>query len=288
MKATAELALHAARDVATRLGIDPRNARVIKDSNNTIVHLVSADLVAKVGTTALRPNGLTTLGRELRIGRYLAERGAPIAPPAEGVSSGPHLHGEVVVTLWRYIEPAGGTEISDVGLGSMLRRFHDAFADYPGDLPSFIDNLDRAAIALQDAERTPALMNPDRSFLLDVAATLRENLQDRRLPRHALHGDPHLDGNVLFGKEGPLLVDFEGACLGPYEWDLSALGRAAGAYRDIDRELLADLCRMRSLTVSTWCWMQYGRAAEVDEAAHVHLGLLRETVDSPPGPVNPN
>jgi hypothetical protein len=28
--------------------------------------------------------------------------------------------------------------------------------------------------------------------------------------------------------------------------------------------------------VSTWCWMQYGRAPEVTEAAHVHLRLLRE------------
>ncbi len=275
-------AVGAAIEVARGLGIDADDARLIKDSNNTIVHLARPGVVAKVGTTTLRHDVLTTLEQELRIGRYLAERGAPTARPAANVSPGPHLHDDVVVTLWRYVEPAPEVEITDADLGDMLRRFHKAFADYPHELPGFMDNLLRAEAAIEDREATAALEEPDRSFLLVVARELRERLQDRPLPAHPLHGDPHLDGNVLIAEDGPLLVDFEGACRGPYEWDVSALERAAVGYRDIDRELLSVLSRMRSLTVATWCWMQYGRAREVDEAAHVHLDLLRQSSSGQP------
>ena len=144
-------------------------------------------------------------------------------------------------------------------------------------MPDFTDNLSRARSALEDVDRTPRLPEGDRVFLLEVAARLGNELTAFDLPRHPLHGDPHLDGNVLLSNSGPLLVDFEGACVGPYEWDLTAMGRAHVAYPDADAALLALFSRMRSLTVSAWCWMQCGRAPEVDEAAHVHLEILRGT-----------
>jgi hypothetical protein len=77
-----------------------------------------------------------------------------------------------------------------------------------------------------------------------------------------------------------LLIDLEAACIGPYEWDLTALEAARPMYSKLDDELLAVLSQMRSLCVSTWCWAQYGRAPEVDEGAHVHLRLLRDSASN--------
>ena len=215
------------------------------------------------------------LARELAVGDYLAENGAPIAPPARDVAAGPHLENNVVVTLWTYFEPSHDKGLSDSSLGEMLSRFHRAFADYPGELPDFTENLGHAKRALEDHARTPRLSDEDRGFLFQVATEIETALEGSDLERHPIHGDPHLDGNILQSERGPLLIDFEAACLGPYEWDLTALPRASAAYPRPEPKLLALLSRMRSLTVSTWCWMQYGRTPEVDEAAHVHLALLR-------------
>jgi aminoglycoside phosphotransferase (APT) family kinase protein len=52
-----------------------------------------------------------------------------------------------------------------------------------------------------------------------------------------VHGDAH-SGNVIVGPEGPVLCDFDSACVGPPEWDLTPLavgrerfGDPAGRYR---------------------------------------------------------
>jgi hypothetical protein len=104
--------------------------------------------------------------------------------------------------------------------------------------------------------------------LLDVATPV-----DQRL-----HGAPHL-GNLLQTSEGALWTDFETACRGPVEWDLSGFpGRADEAFPKMDDGLLETLRLVRSLTVSTKCWAQFGRAAEVDEAAHFHLRMLHERI----------
>ncbi|MFN2527065.1 MAG: phosphotransferase enzyme family protein [Actinomycetota bacterium] len=268
-------AARAALAVAKRLGIETDGARVIKDSNNTIVHLLATSVVAKVGTSTLRPDIRAVLERELDIGLHLAERAAPIAPPVSHVSPGPHLERGTVITLWQYT-PSADSPVSTEQLGQMLTSFHRAFADYPEPLPDFTANLERARMGLEHTKLTSALSPSDRAFLLDMAADLEETLKNADIPRHPLHGDPHEDGNILPSNNGPLLIDFEAACVGPYEWDLTSLERAVDAYPLANRNLVMLLSRMRSVVVSASCWMQYGRAPEVDEAAHVHLNFLRE------------
>jgi hypothetical protein len=48
------LAIEAALGVAGELGIRAEGVRILKDSNNTIVKLVPAPIVAKVGTSHFR------------------------------------------------------------------------------------------------------------------------------------------------------------------------------------------------------------------------------------------
>src|SRR5438093_9400089 len=98
------LATEAALGVAQELGIDARRPRILKDSNNTIVHLAPAPVVAKVGTSRFRDAKLESLDRELAVATYLAERGSPTVRPASDVDPGPHVQGDVTLTLWRYVE----------------------------------------------------------------------------------------------------------------------------------------------------------------------------------------
>ena len=77
-------------------------------------------------------------------------------------------------------------------------------------------------------------------------------------------------------QDGVRWFDFESVCRGPLEWDLSALpDRALGAFSDADRDLLANLRRLRSVCVAVWCSVQPDRAPEVAEAADFHLRALR-------------
>ena len=53
--------------IARTLGSNPVRPRIIKDSNNTIVHLAPSPIVAKVGTSHFRDAKLQSLERELAV-----------------------------------------------------------------------------------------------------------------------------------------------------------------------------------------------------------------------------
>ena len=99
-------------------------------------------------------------------------------------------------------------------------------------------------------------------------------LEGRSVPCRPLHGDPHR-GNLLVTAAGSLWIDFESACLGPVEWDLSALsGDATDAWSRVDPDLLDLLRRARSLRTVVWCRTRAGSGPEVQRAAATHLELL--------------
>jgi hypothetical protein len=96
------LAIQAAVGVADALGVVARRPTILKDSNNTIVHLAPAPIVAKVGTSHFGDAKLESLERELAVAAHLAEREAPAIAPARDVAPGPYRWGNLTLTLWRY------------------------------------------------------------------------------------------------------------------------------------------------------------------------------------------
>jgi len=269
-------AIEAASAVARRLAIECSHPTILKDANNTIVHLAPAPVVAKVGTTTIRQQALALLERELSIGLHLASRQAPIAPPTSSVPPGPHSHGATVLTLWELRDHDPDPNFEPALLAAALKRFHEAFAGYPGELPAFTGQVEEAGSVLSDPSRTPTLPQDDREFLQVVQRRMLDSLGAFDFPAQPLHGEPHLDGNILRTAEGPVFVDFEAACIGPKEWDLTSLGgEVASFYPPSDSALLKILNLTRSLCVATWCWMQPERAPEVEEAAYFHLSRLR-------------
>jgi Phosphotransferase enzyme family len=268
------LALEAARIVAARLGVVVDQPSILADSNNTIVWLAPASVVAKVGTSHFRDAELESLTRELAVASYLAGRGAPVVAPADFVDPGPHRWRKLAVTLWQHIPSSETSSVEPQEVAAVLSSVHEALSGYREPLPRFDVELADARRLLQP-RRSPALSLPDRRFLLGVVDELEATLSRRVGELRPLHGSPHA-GNWIRTREGSRLLDFETACLGPREWDLAALDDTALAlFDEVDIGLVTLLRRMRSVCVAAKCWVEPNRAPEVQSAAHVHLRLLR-------------
>lgn len=259
-------ALLAARAIAARHGLRSAGPRLLSDCNNTIVCLDPWSVVAKVADTSHRPAAAARLRRELDVALYLARAGAPVGEPSLELPVRAHRHGSLVVTFWRYHTHDPGASIDPDAASRALHEVHRALESYPGRLPSFPLLPDPRRLCGDDAER---------ESLLAEYAWLAAALEGRAWRRRPLHGDPH-GGNFLSTRTGCLWIDFESACLGPQEWDLSALpGGDLGSRPDVDCELLAVLRRVRTLRTVAWCRTRAGSWPEVERAAAAHIALVR-------------
>lgn len=268
-----ERALAAVEEVAHRLGLNPTGVVVIAESNNTVVRLPLEELVAKVSTSVFEGRGRSALEREVRLGRRLADRGVPVAPPAHDGLAGPHRESGSTITLWRYVASSRPPDDGDRLLGQGLRGFHAALADVAYELPRLTHKIDLAHRLLQDPAATPSLTLADR----DLAGRAHARLQclvhslDNRT---ALHGEPH-DGNIVWTAAGPVLIDFEAACQGPLEWDLSFLPVGAlGVFPGRDDDTIAKLRAGVSYCVAAWCLADPDPTPGVAEAARIHWNAL--------------
>ena len=272
----AQHACGAARAVARRHGIDVPEPRVLGVWNNTIVHLAPQPLVAKVSSLTRRPAGAAALRTELEIALHLQRAGAPTIAPSPQVPAEVYRHGDSVLTFWRYRVHDPAAYLHPAAASRALDAVHRALDTYRGALPSFMSRqVRRAGRLLADSEALPALPAPDRAYLAAEHARLTAALARRKLDYRALHGDPHR-GNFLAGPGGCVMIDFESACSGPVEWDLSALPEAAADLHAADAELVGTLRRLRSVCVATWCWAHRGQTPEIDRAARRHMDRLRQ------------
>ena len=268
------LAMRAAAAVARRHGLRVSAPRILSDCNNTIVHLAPLHLVAKVCHKTGRPAGPAALGRELEIAQHLHRSGAPIVPLSAELPAKVHMFGTQALTFWQYRERDLGAALDSAAVGRSLLAVHAALATYRGPLPTFIDRqVKRAGRLLAEPTALSGLGPSDRDFLADEHRRLTGVLIGRDLSPRVLHGDPH-PGNFLVSRCRHLLIDFESACLGPLEWDLSALPDGASTFPH-DPHLLALLRRLRRLCAAVWCMTQAYRSPELARSAGLHLAVLR-------------
>lgn len=260
-------ALAAAGEAAAAHGLGGLEPRILSDWNDTIVRLEPEPLVARVATSPFRADPEAELEREVATARAVVERGGPALPPATGLPAGPHRAHGLPLTFWPYVDAAAG-DPSPAELAASLRALHEAL---PARLPPLETTLERtAALAL------PSLPEDDRRFLADALRDLRRRLDAFGLSERALHGGPHR-GNLLRTPDGLRWIDLGTACRGPLEWDMAYLPpEAVALFPEIEPAALEVASRLMSACVATWCWAQYGRAREVDDAAHFHLRRLRE------------
>ncbi|MFI5611227.1 phosphotransferase family protein [Amycolatopsis sp. NPDC051903] len=205
------------------LGLDPTAARLLRFTNNAVYALASAPVVVRiVGSTRLRHRVDTVV----RVARHFAHHDVPAIRLLEGVDQplavGPHL-----VTVWHEV-PSAGPPAGPADLAGLLRRVHAL--PPPEGLVEW-EPFDAVRARVSDAEE---LADGDREFLLERCAEVEAQLATLEFPlaKGFVHGDAY-PGNVISGRDGPVLCDFDSSCVGPPEWDLTPL--AVGRERFGDR-----------------------------------------------------
>ncbi|MEU4535244.1 aminoglycoside phosphotransferase family protein [Streptosporangium sp. NPDC023825] len=212
MNALAEEAFTVLREVCEDLGIDHRDAELLRVRSNAVFKLRS-EIVVRIATA---PNALTRLPLVLAVARWLAEQGFPAVRPADEISEQPVVHEGRVVTFWHYVPASGRPTTTE--LGEILRSLH-LLPVPPVALRRFVDPLCEVRRAV---DRSEELTSCQRVWLRDRIAELTERWSDLGVDDAPvlLHGDAWID-NLLRCTDGHVvLCDWDGVAVGPREWDL--------------------------------------------------------------------
>ncbi len=236
---------------------------LLGSSSRVVLELRPCQLIARVA----RLDALARLTVELAVAAHVASRGGPVAPPA--ASPGPYRGATIAITLWQPVTALAQLPEAAVGKAySELRRSLDSFA---GTLPDFRDEM-RAASRLAAQSNLPGVSPADAALVRATLVSSLSALSTFSWKSVALHGDPHA-GNVINTAEGPRWLDFESACMGPVEWDLSALQQCPTDIES-DRALLRTLITLRGAAVVLWCAMKPNPSLAESEAISHHLDAL--------------
>ncbi|MGI8826316.1 MAG: phosphotransferase family protein [Chloroflexota bacterium] len=268
-----ERAIEAALQVAASFGVAAHVPEILHDSNNTVIHLSPAPIVAKVRTT---PSQRRSFQSELGIGLYPADQDALAVRPSREIPPVLHMYDGLELTFWEWCPHDPGVEVDGRKAGHALRRLHDALAGYAGRLPSYTRDLEEVGSILAREETLQSLDRSDKAFLREVHETGYAPLEARTLAIQPLHGEAHL-GNLLASADGPRWIDFEAACIGPPEWDFASLpDEALDAFPNVDLELLRHLRLVHHLCVAVWCWLNPDRDPILRLHGEIHLEALRD------------
>ncbi len=278
-------ALSAIMEAARERGLPRSRPRILRDVTNVLVHLEPAPVVARVPITLARLRPATWFETEIRLARWLADAGAPVAPPTAAVDPGPAEHDGLLVTFWDYVDH-DPDRVEPEFVGRSLRELHEALAGWQETLPAF-DRLDEIRVLLESLRPSPVASEDD-------LARLRAALGRLPAPPPAdwrpIHGDSHLN-NVLWSPEGPLWTDLENACLGPIEYDLACMlwrdapgtGQAVAAYGPYDGPLAERLEPFLALFLAAWTIAVVERAPSAEALAEARRRIERATTGSTPG-----
>lgn len=254
-------------------GLVVEDCRILSSANRLVLALEPCNSVAKI----VPVEAAGELAAELAVARHAQANAGPVARPDVRVEPQPHRLETVAFSLWErmtILGPVADSELCDAY--SMLRACLDSFA---GTLPDFRAGISRATLSVH--QRT-ALAPNDALLVQRVLADGLSSLSSFTWASAALHGDPH-SGNVVRTADGPQWLDFEAACSGPVEWDLSALHECSSAISH-NGELLAALVKLRRACVVVWCASKPNpKQFEVTALEH-HLGVLRGNAEGAGSP----
>jgi hypothetical protein len=267
-------ATDAACRVAAAIGHPSSDPALLQETNNTVVWLRPHEIIAKVGKWSHSEASLT---REHEVAAALAADGALVARPLPGSAPTRDARTGYIVTLWERLIHDSERALDPTEIGSSLRELHHALGRFDGGLPSIDVSLDLARGVLWDDEAMKALPPADRALLRGTFARLRDEVRRYPYRQRPLHGEAH-DGNLLVTPDGLRWIDFEGASMGPLEWDLAFLPESALAvFPEADEDLLSLLRTLNSARVATWCFARWGYPELRWHGEH-HLEEVRRAV----------
>ncbi|TCP54084.1 phosphotransferase family enzyme [Tamaricihabitans halophyticus] len=205
-------------ELCATVGVAHEGARLLRFTNNAVYRLARDPIVVRiVGSRALRHRA----DKVVWFANRLADQEVPATRLLPGIAQ-PVRVGEFVATFWLAESSLPG-RARTTQLAALLRRLHalPVLDSDGGKLPDW-DPLADVRARLADAEE--GLADAELRYLAEECAELSAALAELALPHRGslVHGDAHL-GNVINSAVGPVLCDFDSACLGPPEWDLTPL-----------------------------------------------------------------
>jgi Ser/Thr protein kinase RdoA (MazF antagonist) len=235
-------------------------AELIRLGSNAILRLPDG-VVARV---ARDESWTATAEREVQVARELHGAGVPCVRPWPVRQ--PVIVDGHPVTFWAEI-PGPHRRATAAELGTVLRRLHTVAPKIS--LPP-LDPWDHTPDRIEQAPISAA----ERRVLRAVLAEVQDGWTSVRfeLGTGPIHGDAHA-GNLIHDADGNIvLIDFDSACIGPREWDLTPTGLYATSLGWISRAeyeafvaaygfdvttvpAFRLLSRMRELRMTAWAAM---------------------------------
>ncbi|GAB1640598.1 phosphotransferase enzyme family protein [Krasilnikovia sp. MM14-A1259] len=218
--------LHAVlRTLQSVVGVDAAGAEMIKFTNNAVFRLPACGVVARIaGSRTMAQRA----GKVVRVARWLENNDVAAVRLLQGVRQ-PVIADGLTVTLWQEVI-ADGPAPTGADLARILSRMH-ALSPPDGSLPDW-DPITEIRQRLEEPEGVP---QTDITFLRDQCDRIEVELANLSfdLPRGPIHGDAFM-GNLIAGRAGPVICDFDSTCIGPREWDLAplAVGKLRFDYPD--------------------------------------------------------
>ncbi len=238
----------AASSLGRDLDLHVEDVVVVQNSNTLALRLLPCDVFAR---TALV--GQEVAAFEVLVAQDLGAVSAPIASLDPRVEPRVYERDDFAVTFWTYYESVTDTA-SPARYANALHRLHAAMQSIEVEAPHFTERIAAAEGLLTNRHETPALVDADRTLLLDTLRGGREAICRRVNADQLLHGEPH-PGNLLGTRNGLLFIDFETCCRGPIEFDVAHVPEeVSGRYPGVDPLLLQECRRLVLAMVAAWRW----------------------------------
>ncbi|MGW0433674.1 phosphotransferase family protein [Micromonospora sp. NPDC003197] len=237
-----------------------------------------AGLVTRL--TPANDEAIIRANRALQLTAWLATQNFPAVRPA---LSEPIAAGNYTATIWHEI-PRQSTSprlSAHIALGKLLRAFHE-LPTPPIPLPRYTPfSRLHQAITLDSARETPTLSSSDRAFLLELTTELAVKYDNLNFPLGIglIHNDAHT-GNLLVDPRSPFgysLIDWESACQGPREMDVTLVGAPGNRFGDPDN-VRREFSSAYGYNIATWPDHQLLRDIRDLHSLSAHI---RASVDNP-------
>ena len=192
-----------------QVGLDASDAILLRHQTNGVYQLTTAPVIAKVARPSMHhvPQIVTLV-------RWLTEQGVPTVPLLD-IEQPIVIHG-YNVTLWYYLPQTRSILAGDIA--EPLAALHRV--PLP---PVALPHLDALSAIRRNIECSRILTVEEQAVLRGKWERLSELAPQLAFTKSSqlLHGDPQ-HRNMLWDDQAnrPLLCDWEGAVLGPVEWDL--------------------------------------------------------------------
>jgi hypothetical protein len=131
---------------------------MLRSTNNIVVWLSPTGLVAKIAS-----DPTTHLGHELSWAHLLAERGAPVVPPAPSLGAVVHRIADRDVTLWEHVPQDPALPASSLAIAAALHDLHATLGEVAPAAVAVADRLETTVEALHQPSFPPTSRQPTRA-----------------------------------------------------------------------------------------------------------------------------